>query len=103
MSVLVAGGTGYLGTAVVRELIASGYSVSATFIVERERERLAPQDVELIRGGLFGPGAAAAALAAVDDLEAVVNLVGGYAVGPHVHETEPEQFERLMRLNVTPA
>ena len=40
---------------------------------------------------------------AVDDLEAVVNLVGGYAVGPHVHETEPEQFERLMRLNVMPA
>src|SRR5215213_4688584 len=102
MSVLVAGGTGYLGTAVVHELIASGYSVSATFIVERERERLASQDVELIEADLFDPDATEAALAAVDDLEAVVNLVGGYGVGPHVHETEPEQFERLMRLNVTP-
>ena len=103
MSVLVAGGTGYLGTAVVRELIASGYSVSATFIVERERERLASQDVELIEADLFDPDATEAALAAVDDLEAVVNLVGGYAVGPHVHETEPADFERLMRLNVMPA
>jgi NAD(P)-dependent dehydrogenase (short-subunit alcohol dehydrogenase family) len=103
MSVLVAGGTGYLGTAVVRELIASGYDVTATWIVPGERERLASQDVDFVEADLFDPAATEAALAAVDDLEAIVNLVGGYAAGPHVHETEPEQFERLMRLNVTPA
>jgi NAD(P)-dependent dehydrogenase (short-subunit alcohol dehydrogenase family) len=103
MSVLVAGGTGYLGTAVVRELVASGYAVTATWIVPGERERLASEQVELIEADLFDPAATDAAVAAVDDLEAVVNLVGGYAVGPHVHETEPEQFERLMRLNVLPA
>jgi uncharacterized protein YbjT (DUF2867 family) len=39
MTVLVAGGTGYLGNAVVRELIGSGYEVAATWVVERERER----------------------------------------------------------------
>ncbi len=103
MSVLVAGGTGYLGTAVVRELVTSGYAVTATWIVPKERERLASQQVELVEADLFDPAATEAALKAVDDLEAVVNLVGGYAVGPHVHETEPEQFERLMRLNVMPA
>jgi NAD(P)-dependent dehydrogenase (short-subunit alcohol dehydrogenase family) len=103
MSVLVAGGTGYLGTAVVRELVASGYSVTVTWIVPKERERLASEDVELVEADLFDPAATEAAVAAVDDLEAVVNLVGGYSVGPHVAETEPEQFERLMRLNVTPA
>ena len=42
-------------------------------------------------------------MAAVDDLEAVVNLVGGYAEGPRVHETDPEDFERLLRLNLMPA
>jgi NAD(P)-dependent dehydrogenase (short-subunit alcohol dehydrogenase family) len=103
MSVLVAGGTGYLGTAVVRELVASGYSVAATWIVAKERERLASEEVELIQADLFDPAATEAAVAAVEVLEAVVNLVGGYSVGPHVHETEPEQFERLMRLNVMPA
>jgi NAD(P)-dependent dehydrogenase (short-subunit alcohol dehydrogenase family) len=41
-------------------------------------------------------------VAAVDDLEAVVNLVGGFAVGPHVHETEPADFERMLDLNLKP-
>jgi NAD(P)-dependent dehydrogenase (short-subunit alcohol dehydrogenase family) len=103
MTVLVAGGTGYLGTAVVGELLASGYSVAATWIVPKERERLASQPVELVEADLFDTAATEAAVAAVDDLEAVVNLVGGFAVGPHVHETEPADFERLMRLNVMPA
>ena len=103
MSVLVAGGTGYLGTAVVRELVASGYSVAATWIVAKERERLGSEPVELIEADLFDAAATEAAIAAVDDLEAVVNLVGGYSIGPHVHETEPAEFERLMRLNVTPS
>jgi NAD(P)-dependent dehydrogenase (short-subunit alcohol dehydrogenase family) len=103
MSVLVAGGTGFLGTAVVHELVQSGYSVTATWIVDRERERLASEPVELLHADLFDPAATEAAVGAVADLEAVVNLVGGYAVGPHVHETEPEQFEGLMRLNVMPA
>ena len=103
MTVLVAGGTGYLGTAVVGELLASGFSVAATWIVPKERERLASQPVELVETDLFDTAATEAAVAAVDDLEAVVNLVGGFAVGPHVHETEPADFERLMRLNVMPA
>jgi NAD(P)-dependent dehydrogenase (short-subunit alcohol dehydrogenase family) len=103
MTVLVAGGTGYLGTAVVGELLASGYSVAATWIVPKERERLESQPVEFVQADLFDPAATEAAVAAVDDLEAVVNLVGGFAVGPHVHETEPADFERLMRLNVMPA
>jgi NAD(P)-dependent dehydrogenase (short-subunit alcohol dehydrogenase family) len=36
-------------------------------------------------------------------LRAVVNLVGGYAGGPRVHETEPGDFDRLLTLNVRPA
>jgi NAD(P)-dependent dehydrogenase (short-subunit alcohol dehydrogenase family) len=103
MSVLVAGGTGFLGTAVVHELVQSGYSVAATWIVERERERLASEPVELVQADLFDPDATEDAVGSVGDLEAVVNLVGGYAVGPHVHETDPDDFERLMRLNVVPA
>jgi NAD(P)-dependent dehydrogenase (short-subunit alcohol dehydrogenase family) len=103
MTVLVAGGTGFLGTAVVRELVRSGYDVAATWVVERERERLASEPVELIEADLFDPDAAEAAVAAVDDLEAVADLVGGFADGPLLHETDPETFDRLMRLNLTPA
>ena len=101
--VLVAGGTGALGAAVVKELVASGYPVGATWVVERERERLEGlEGVELIKADLFDAGEAASAVAAVSDIAAVVNLVGGYAEGGRVHETEPDEFDRLMRLNLTP-
>lgn len=101
--VLVAGGTGALGTAVVKELVASGYPVGATWVVERERERLEGlEGVELIKADLFDAGEAASAVAAISDVAAVVNLVGGYAEGGRVHETEPDEFDRLMRLNLTP-
>jgi NAD(P)-dependent dehydrogenase (short-subunit alcohol dehydrogenase family) len=103
MAVLVAGGTGFLGTAVVRELIRSGHEVAATCIVDAERERLASEPVELIEADLFDPAAAQAAVDSVRDLDAVVNLVGGFADGPKLHETDPEEFSRLMQLNLTPA
>jgi NAD(P)-dependent dehydrogenase (short-subunit alcohol dehydrogenase family) len=103
MTVLVAGGTGFLGTAVVRELLASGHEVTATWIVEAERERLESESVELVRADLFDAVETEAAVGAVANLEAVVDLVGGFADGPLVHETAPDEFERLMRLNLTPA
>lgn len=102
MPVLVAGGTGVLGTAVVRELLASDYEVAATWVVESEHERLASEPVELIQADLFDPAQVEAAVTAVRDLEAVVNLVGGFSSGPRVHETDPEDFERMVRLNVMP-
>jgi NAD(P)-dependent dehydrogenase (short-subunit alcohol dehydrogenase family) len=102
MTVLVAGGTGYLGNAVVRELIGSGYEVAATWVVERERERLESEPVDLIEADLFVTEQVEAATAAVDDLDAVVNLVGGFSDGPLVHETDPQDFERMWRLNVMP-
>jgi len=102
MTVLVAGGTGHLGTAVVRELLAGGYGVTATWVVEREAERLAAEPVELVHADLFDPDQVTKAVESTEGLEAVVNLVGGYAEGPRVHETDPDEFDRLIRLNVKP-
>src|SRR4051812_6217258 len=101
--VLVAGGTGALGSAVVHELVAHGYPVAATWVVERERARLeGVEGVELIEADLFDRDAAASAVAKVGDLAAVVNLVGGYAEAGRMHETDPDEFDRLMRLNLRP-
>ena len=107
MGVLVAGGTGALGSAVVRELLDSGYDCAVTWIAERERDR-AEADfgdcVALVRTDLVDPlGGAEEAVAAVDDLEAVVDLVGGYASTGKVHQTDPGEFERLLALNLYPA
>ena len=103
MGVLVAGGTGALGAAVVHELLDAGHAIVATWIVPEERERLASLPVELVEADLFDASAAKAAVAAVKDLDAVVDLVGGFKSGPRVHETDPDEFEGIIRLNLTPA
>jgi NAD(P)-dependent dehydrogenase (short-subunit alcohol dehydrogenase family) len=105
--VLVAGGTGALGGAVLRELLGSGYAVTATWVVEDERERVekelgGEEGLALVRADLMDPDAVEAAVAGVEGLRAVVNLVGGFSMGGRVHETDPDDFAGMIRLNLTP-
>jgi NAD(P)-dependent dehydrogenase (short-subunit alcohol dehydrogenase family) len=107
MGVLVAGGTGALGSAVVRELLDSGYECTVTWIVDAERERAEAEfgdRAAFVRADLADPqGGAGDAVAAVDDLEAVVDLVGGFFSGPLAHDTAWDDFDRMLRLNLSPA
>jgi NAD(P)-dependent dehydrogenase (short-subunit alcohol dehydrogenase family) len=107
MGVLVAGGTGALGSAVVRELIDAGHDCTVTWIVERELERARADfgdAARFVQADLIDPdGGAADAVASVDDLEAVVDLVGGFASGPLIHETSWDDFDKMLRLNLAPA
>jgi NAD(P)-dependent dehydrogenase (short-subunit alcohol dehydrogenase family) len=103
--VLVAGGTGHLGGAVLEALVEGGWDVTATWVLERERDRVAGalgDRVQLVQADLFDPDAVASAVESVDDLGAVVNLVGGYASGGKVHEVEPDELDRMLQLNLKP-
>ena len=91
MGVLVAGGTGALGEAVVADLSEAGYEVT---VADRAHEP--PFD-------LLDTAQAAQAVESVGDLEAVVNLVGGFAMGPKVGDAELEDFQRMLTLNLVPA
>lgn len=104
---LVAGGTGALGGAVLRELLDAGHPVIATWLFDKELERTqeAVGDhprLSYVKSDLMEVEGAEAAVDASGDLGAVVNLVGGYAAGPLVDETDPDEFDRMLRLNLRP-
>jgi NAD(P)-dependent dehydrogenase (short-subunit alcohol dehydrogenase family) len=107
-TVLVAGGTGALGAAVVDAFLDDDWRVVSTWIMPKERERIEEREgLELVQADLFDPEAAGAAVTAAAGersapLRAVVNLVGGFAMGANVHETPIEEFERMLRLNLRP-
>jgi NAD(P)-dependent dehydrogenase (short-subunit alcohol dehydrogenase family) len=105
---LVAGGTGALGRAVVRELLDHGHAVTVTWRRSDERDQLAQEIGEeprlsLVEAELTDPEGAAAAVESVgDDLGAVVDLVGGYGGGRKLGEAEPDELEQMLSLNARP-
>jgi NAD(P)-dependent dehydrogenase (short-subunit alcohol dehydrogenase family) len=106
--VLVAGGTGALGRAVVRRLLGGGRAVIATCYVKDERERMEEDfgrdgELRLVEANLADPEDAGAAVeAAGSSLGGVVNLVGGYRGGHKVGEADPEELDRMVAINVRP-
>ena len=105
--VLVAGGTGALGAGVLRALLEGGYPVTATWVMDRERERVeadfeGADGLSLVQADLMEPDGARTAVDATENLGAVVNLVGGFAAGPTAHETDLETYERMLTLNLRP-
>ncbi|MEU0094182.1 SDR family NAD(P)-dependent oxidoreductase [Kribbella sp. NPDC006257] len=107
-TVIVAGGTGGLGSAVTAEFLAAGWRVvvpgrsAATLADLGEHEGL-----ETLVADLSDPAGAqeVASLAAGDPgapVKALLNLVGGFASGARVHETPIEDFENQLRLNLRP-
>jgi NAD(P)-dependent dehydrogenase (short-subunit alcohol dehydrogenase family) len=103
-TVIVTGGTGGLGAAVTRTLLGADWRVVVPWFDERELERVEAQDgLELVRADLTDPDSAKNVVAtAGDSLRALVNLVGGFAMGGRVHETPVDEFEKQLRLNLRP-
>jgi NAD(P)-dependent dehydrogenase (short-subunit alcohol dehydrogenase family) len=101
---IVTGGTGGLGAAVTQRLLDDGFRVVVPWFDERELERVQQQDrLELVQADLTDPDSAKNVVAtAGDSLRALVNLVGGFAMGGRVHETPVDEFEKQLRLNLRP-
>jgi NAD(P)-dependent dehydrogenase (short-subunit alcohol dehydrogenase family) len=101
---VVTGGTGGLGAAVTKTLIGDGWRVVVPWYAEEELSRVEEHErCVLVQADLMDPDSARAVVAeAGDGLRALVNLVGGFAMGERVHETPVEDFERMLRLNLRP-
>jgi NAD(P)-dependent dehydrogenase (short-subunit alcohol dehydrogenase family) len=104
-TVIVTGGTGGLGAAVTHALLEGGWRVVVPWFAEHELDRVRAHDrLGLVQADLTDPGSAANVVAtAGEGLGALVNLVGGFAMGGRVHETPVEEFEAQLRLNLRPA
>jgi NAD(P)-dependent dehydrogenase (short-subunit alcohol dehydrogenase family) len=100
--VVVTGGTGALGTAVVGALIARGASCHVPYLVEKEAQRFAHRDhaqVSLIAGGdLADEAAVARVFAAVPRLWASIHIAGGFAAAP-LAETAKADLMRQVDTN----
>jgi len=110
-SVVISGGTGALGRALVARFLASGDRVVVPWIVKRELEAIETAECEalhsqrliLVEADVADDAGARAVAHASPNVEVLVNAVGGFAGGKTVAETELEVWDRMYRMNVRTA
>ncbi len=107
---IVTGGTGALGSAVSQTLLASGATVTVSYIVDEEFAELQKQCAEAVSAGrLHGAKANLTEESAVGDfvkataadrggLDGVVNIAGGFVFAPLL-ETSVDQLDHMWNLN----
>ena len=110
---IVTGGTGALGQAVVRRLLAEGASLCVPWIVDQERQTLEGRLTTAERARLLTlpadvtePGAMAAVVERARErygrVDILTALVGGFAPGSLL-ETDRATWDRMLSLNLTSA
>jgi NAD(P)-dependent dehydrogenase (short-subunit alcohol dehydrogenase family) len=110
-AVIVTGGSGALGRAVVDKFLAAGDRVLVPWILKAERDAIEAQEgaaladgrLVLVEADLAEESGARAAASALPGVEVLVNGVGGFAGGRSVVETELEVWDRMFRTNVRTA
>ncbi|HTY19426.1 MAG TPA: SDR family NAD(P)-dependent oxidoreductase [Myxococcota bacterium] len=106
-SVIVTGGTGALGRAVVAAFLAGGDRVVVPWIVAAERDAVASTAADAVGSGrlvlvesdVADAAAARALVQRAGEPAVLVNGVGGFAAGAHV-EVGLDVWDRMYRMNV---
>ena len=95
--VIITGANGALGRAVVGAAIRQGASVIAfDRIFDGDRD-----GVQQVVVDLADMDAVAKAVQAIEVIDGLFNIAGGFAMGPAVHETQGSEWEAMFIMNVT--
>ncbi len=106
--VIVTGGTGSLGSAVVKAFLEAGDRVVVPFIDAAERDRMVESlgqspDLLLLKADVADESDAARVVQATGTVDVLVNGVGGFAGGPGLAEGPLEDWDRMYRINLRTA
>jgi NAD(P)-dependent dehydrogenase (short-subunit alcohol dehydrogenase family) len=109
-TVLVTGGTGALGGAVVRRFLEGGHRVAVTWRSQAERDRTEAElressdRLRFVHADATDAGAVAAVVEEVGSvlgpIEVLAHLVGGWRGGQHIAEHSTETWDAMIRLNL---
>jgi NAD(P)-dependent dehydrogenase (short-subunit alcohol dehydrogenase family) len=110
---IITGGTGGLGRALTPRLVAHDYRLGITYLIPEEAEALEtdfaldPEQVLLRRVDSADPeavnGFVKDCVERFGTIDALVALVGGWAGGTDVEDTDDVRFERMLDLNLRSA
>lgn len=110
---VITGGTGGLGTALVRRLIGKDYRLAVTYLLPDEAQEFESEfevdekQLTLTRVDCTNPEAVNTFIKQVADkwggIHGLAALVGGWAGGRDVEETDDIRFERMLDLNLRSA
>src|SRR5437867_617408 len=97
--VIITGGTGFLGSAIVKALLDDGAVCEVTWHQEKELTRFALRDrVRLHQVNASDEQAVIRLYAQFDDLWASIHTVGGFAMAP-VADTTADQLRQMFEIN----
>jgi NAD(P)-dependent dehydrogenase (short-subunit alcohol dehydrogenase family) len=112
-TIVLTGGTGGLGTALVKRLIGGDYRLAVTYLLPEEATKFEEEfdtsedQLTLTRLDATNSGAVRDFMAEVSDqwggIHGLCSLVGGWAGGRDVEETDDVRFERMLDLNLRSA
>ena len=107
--VLITGGTGALGSTLVKKFIDSGARTISSYFNEKEAEKLkkANQKVELIKLDITKEEQILKVIPILVErfgtIDVLVNLVGGYLGGNNITELGENDWDKMMGLNLKSA
>lgn len=112
-TLVITGGTGGLGTALVRRLVDQDYRLAISYLLPDEAQRFETEfdadhaNIMLVRVDATNAEAINSFFKEVTDkwgnIQGLCSLVGGWAGGRDVEETDDVRFERMIDLNLRSA